>query len=115
MYEISQKITFMPLYAMMDVPISLKNVKFSLEGNYALPIRITGGDVNIIRGQEETLLVLEQSEYKSAPDKYKWKWFGSEDDKCHSLTISKLINGQWKLWSTGLVTKVTIVLFVELN
>ena len=27
MYEISQKITFMPLYAMMDVPISLKNVK----------------------------------------------------------------------------------------
>lgn len=60
MYEISQKITFMPLYAMMDVPISLKNVKFSLEGNYALPIRITGGDVNIIRGQEETLLVLEQ-------------------------------------------------------
>ena len=54
MYEISQKITFMPLYAMMDVPISLKNVKFSLEGNYALPIRITGGDVNIILAPRTT-------------------------------------------------------------
>ena len=106
MYEISQKITFMPLYAMMDVPISLKNVKFSLEGNYALPIRITGGDVNIIRGQEETLLVLEQRVNTKA---LRISTSGS------SLTISKLINGQWKLWSIGLVTKVTIVLFVELN
>ena len=106
MYEISQKITFMPLYAMMDVPISLKNVKFSLEGNYALPIRITGGDVNIIRGQEETLLVLEQ--------RVNTKALRISTSGC-SLTISKLINGQWKLWSIGLVTKVTIVLFVELN
>ena len=60
MYEISQSVTFMPRYAMVDVPITLKNVKFSMEGNYALPVRITGGDVNVIKGQEETLLVLEQ-------------------------------------------------------
>ena len=60
MYEISQNVTFMPRYAMVDVPITLKNVKFSMEGNYALPVRITGGDVNVIKGQEETLLVLEQ-------------------------------------------------------
>ena len=111
MYEISQKITFMPLYAMMDVPISLKNVKFSLEGNYALPIRITGGDVNIIRGQEETLLVLEQRVNTKVQVEVVR---GARMIKC-SLTISKLINGQWKLWSIGLVTKVTIVLFVELN
>lgn len=114
MYEISQKITFMPLYAMMDVPISLKNVKFSLEGNYALPIRITGGDVNIIRGQE-TLLVLEQRvNTKALRISTSGSGSGARMIKC-SLTISKLINGQWKLWSIGLVTKVTIVLFVELN
>ena len=82
MYEISQKITFMPLYAMMDVPISLKNVKFSLEGNYALPIRITGGDVNIIRGQEETLLVLEQRvNTKALRISTSGSGSGSEDDK----------------------------------
>ena len=113
MYEISQKITFMPLYAMMDVPISLKNVKFSLEGNYALPIRITGGDVNIIRGQEETLLVLEQRvNTKALRISTSGSGSGSEDDKMFPNDFKV---DQWKLWSIGLVTKVTIVLFVELN
>ncbi len=60
MYEISQELSFKPKFTLADVPILLKNIKFSLNGNYALPIRIAGGDVNIIREQEEALLVLEQ-------------------------------------------------------
>ena len=60
----------------------MKNVKFSLEGNYALPIRITGGDVNIIRGQEETLLVLEQRvNTKALRISTSGSGSGSEDDK----------------------------------
>lgn len=82
MYEISQNITFLTRYTTMEVPISLKNVKFSLEGNYALPIRITGGDVNIIKGQEETLLVLEQQvNTKALRISTNGSGSGSEDDK----------------------------------
>lgn len=60
MYEVSKEVDFKPQFTTVDVPILLKNVQFSLEGNYALPIRIQGGDVNIIQDQEEALLVLEQ-------------------------------------------------------
>lgn len=60
MYEVPSRLTFESKYTMLDVPILLKNVKFSLEGNYALPIRIKNGDVGTIRSQNETLLVLEQ-------------------------------------------------------
>ncbi|MEY8684629.1 DUF1735 and LamG domain-containing protein [Bacteroides sp. AN502(2024)] len=60
MYEVSRELSFKPQFTLVDVPILLKNVKFSLDGNYALPIRIAGGDVNIIQEQEEALLVLEQ-------------------------------------------------------
>ena len=98
MYEISQSVTFMPRYAMVDVPITLKNVKFSMEGNYALPVRITGGDVNVIKGQEETLLVLEQ--------RVNTKALRISTDvgvrvvkiiPCSQAT-SKLTNGRWRLW-----------------
>ncbi len=47
-----------------------------------MPIRITGGDVNIIRGQEETLLVLEQRvNTKALRISTSGSGSGSEDDK----------------------------------
>lgn len=60
MYELASNITFEPLYTMISVPILLKKIKFSLEGTYALPIKVKGGDVNAIGGQDETLIVFEQ-------------------------------------------------------
>lgn len=82
MYDVSQKVTFLPRYAMMEVPIYLKNIKFSLEGNYALPIKIIGRDVTIIKGQDETLLVLEQQvNTKALRVNTNGSASGSEDDK----------------------------------
>lgn len=60
MYELASNIAFEPLYTMVPVPILLKKVKFSLEGTYALPIKIKGGDVSAIGGQDETMIVFEQ-------------------------------------------------------
>ncbi|MEG1402236.1 DUF1735 domain-containing protein [Bacteroides sp.] len=60
MYELTSNITFEPQYTTIPVPILLKNIQFSLEGTYALPIKLKGGDVAPIGGQDETLIVFEQ-------------------------------------------------------
>ena len=60
MYEVSSNITFEPRYTSMVVPVQLKNVQFSTKGTYALPIKITGGDVTAIGGQTDALIVFEQ-------------------------------------------------------
>lgn len=60
MYELSSNLTFAPRYTSMVIPVQLKNVKFSVKGTYALPIKITGGDVNAIGGQTDALIVFEQ-------------------------------------------------------
>lgn len=60
MYEVASEIKFAPLQASIILPLKLKNVKFSLQGNYALPIKLKKGSVCIVPGQDETLLVLEQ-------------------------------------------------------
>ena len=60
MYELSSNLTFAPRYTSMVVPIQLKNVQFSAKGTYALPIKITGGDVTAIGGQTDALIVFEQ-------------------------------------------------------
>lgn len=60
MYEVANELTFAPLQASQILPLKLKNVKFSMQGSYALPVKLSGGSVGVIPGQDEALLVLEQ-------------------------------------------------------
>lgn len=60
MYEINSNVSFAPRYTSMVIPIQLKKVLFSEKGTYALPIKVAGGDVTVIGGQTETLIVFEQ-------------------------------------------------------
>ena len=60
MYEIPTVINFKPNLAMQSIPVSLKNLKFSLKGDYALPIRLSNGSAYPIPGEEEALLILEK-------------------------------------------------------
>lgn len=60
MYEIPTVMNFKPNLAMQSIPVSLKNLKFSLKGDYALPIRLSNGSASPIPGEEEALLILEK-------------------------------------------------------
>ena len=60
MYEIPTVMNFKPNLAMQSIPVSLKNLKFSLKGDYALPIRLSNGSAYPIPGEEEALLILEK-------------------------------------------------------
>lgn len=60
MYEVPSQLVFEPQFTSMDVPIKLKDLKFSMEGKYALPVKIKSSDVNVIPGEDEAMLVLEQ-------------------------------------------------------
>lgn len=60
MYEIPTVMNFKPNLAMQSIPVSLKNLKFSLKGDYALPIRLSNGSTYPIPGEEEALLILEK-------------------------------------------------------
>ncbi|MGL5272380.1 MAG: DUF1735 domain-containing protein, partial [Phocaeicola sp.] len=60
MYEVPTQITFQPKYTLTPVSVKLKNVQFSSEGVYALPIKIKNGEITPIGGQDEALIVFEQ-------------------------------------------------------
>lgn len=60
MYEMPAVMNFKPNLAMQSIPVSLKNLKFSLKGDYALPIRLSNGSASPIPGEEEALLILEK-------------------------------------------------------
>lgn len=60
MYEMPTVMNFKPNLAMQSIPVSLKNLKFSLKGDYALPIRLSNGSASPIPGEEEALLILEK-------------------------------------------------------
>ena len=60
MYQVEELVKFKPEQTSLIVPLELKDVKFSMQGGYALPVRLNKGEVNSIPGQTETLLVLEQ-------------------------------------------------------
>lgn len=60
MYEMPTVMNFKPILAMQSIPVSLKNLKFSLKGDYALPIRLSNGSASPIPGEEEALLILEK-------------------------------------------------------
>lgn len=60
MYSLASDVKFEREQTSMIVPLQLKDIKFSMEGTYALPVRIKGANVAVIPGQTETLLILEQ-------------------------------------------------------
>lgn len=60
MYDAETSIHIKPNYTTSVVPIHLKNLVFSRDGDYALPIKVTGGSTNVIQEQSEALLVLNQ-------------------------------------------------------
>lgn len=60
MYEIPSVMTFKPNLAMQSIPVSLKDLKFSLKGDYALPIRLSKGSVTLVPDEEEALIILEK-------------------------------------------------------
>lgn len=60
MYELPSSLDFEPNLAMQILPITLKNIKFSMEGDYALPVRISGGSASTIPGEEESMVILEK-------------------------------------------------------
>ena len=60
MYEIPSVMTFKPNLAMQSIPVSLKDLKFSLKGDYELPIRLSKGSVTLVPNEEEALIILEK-------------------------------------------------------
>lgn len=60
MYEIPSVMTFKPNLTMQSIPVSLKDLKFSLKGDYALPIRLSKGSVTLVPNEEEALIILEK-------------------------------------------------------
>ena len=60
MYDMPAAMTFKPNLAMQSIPVSLKDLKFSMKGDYALPIRLSNGSVAPIPGEEEALIILEK-------------------------------------------------------
>lgn len=59
MYEASSSFTFEPLATSKVLPVTLKDIKFSTKGTYALPVRVQAEGVDVIPSQEEALIVLE--------------------------------------------------------
>lgn len=60
MYEVEKEVVFDSKQTAQFLPVKLKDVKFSLQGSYALPLRLSGGTVPVIAGESESLIVLEQ-------------------------------------------------------
>lgn len=60
MYSVSDNVNFESKVTSQKLNVTLKNVKFTAGINYALPVRISGGDVNGVPGEMEALIVLEQ-------------------------------------------------------
>jgi len=59
MYEMEKEVVLQPNAVSQVVPVVLKNIQFSTQGTYALPVKISGGDVNVIPGETNAMLVLE--------------------------------------------------------
>lgn len=60
MYTIPKELVFESQKTVQSIPLQLKDVKFSLEGDYALPITIKDASTSIIGGEQNALVVLEQ-------------------------------------------------------
>lgn len=76
MYEVKDKVTIKANYASVKVPIKLKNLKFSLSGTYALPLKLIGGDAKVIDQENQAIIILEQ---EIVTKSLKINGYGTED------------------------------------
>lgn len=60
MYEVGKEVVFNSRQTLQYLPVKFKDVKFSLQGSYALPVKLRGGTVPVIDSESESLIVLEQ-------------------------------------------------------
>lgn len=60
MYEVGKEVVFDAKQTSQFLPVKLKDVKFSLQGSYALPVRLNNGTVPVVPGEAESMIVLEQ-------------------------------------------------------
>ena len=60
MYEVGKEVVFSSRQTQQFLPVKFKDVKFSLQGSYALPVKLSGGTVPVIDSESESLIVLEQ-------------------------------------------------------
>lgn len=76
MYEVANQVTLDAGYSSVEVPIKLTELAFNGNSTYALPVRLEKGGANIISGQSETLLIMEQ---KLITKSLKMSGSGAED------------------------------------
>lgn len=60
MYEVGKEVIFDAKQTSQFLPVKLKDVKFSLQGSYALPVKLNNGTVPVVSGEAESIIVLEQ-------------------------------------------------------
>lgn len=60
MYEVGKEVVFEAKQTSQFLPVKLKDVKFSLQGSYALPVKLNNGTVPVVPGEAESMIVLEQ-------------------------------------------------------
>ena len=60
MYEVGKEVVFDAKQTSQFLPVKLKDVKFSLQGSYALPVKLNNGTVPVVSGEAESMIVLEQ-------------------------------------------------------
>lgn len=60
MYEVGKEVVFDAKQTSQFLPVKLKDVKFSLQGSYALPVKLNNGTVPVVSGEAESIIVLEQ-------------------------------------------------------
>lgn len=60
MYEVPASLDFEKDQAMQILPVQLKNLKFAMEGEYALPLCIQGGTTEVVPGEDHALVILEK-------------------------------------------------------
>ena len=60
MYTAPESLSFKPTVSKLSIPITLKDIKFSLQGDYALPVRLTGANSSVIPGEDEGIVILEK-------------------------------------------------------
>lgn len=96
MYEVGKEVMFDSKQTSQFLPVKLKNVKFSLQGAYALPLRLVGGTVPVIAGESESLIVLEQ---RIITKSLRMGGYGSEDEnmfpadfKVEQWTMEVMVN-----------------------
>ncbi|WP_290539807.1 DUF1735 domain-containing protein [Alistipes sp.] len=60
MYDIPSEMEFKASVTKQILPVTLKDIRFSMKGEYALPVSVSGGSVAAIPGSNEGIIILEK-------------------------------------------------------